>query len=495
MSTLLQLASVNVVVTLLAAYTAYAALSRYWKLKHIPGPLAAKFTDLLRVYYVKTKRSHIIHQDLHHRYGDLVRLGPSMVSVSDPAAVPVVYPMRPGLPKGPFYQAFIPYMKGGSVPAIFTTQDEQMHRQLKSPVASLYSLSNVVTFEKFVDEVLQVLCRQVDGYVASGETFDLADWLQYFAFDVMGTMTFSQRYGFLETGKDVDGMLGTIWNFMLTIAPMTQVPWLDRLLYKNRVMATLRKQSGNSILKIAAERTAARKQEMEAGKSDQNHDFLSRFLEIQAKTPTLPPWAPTVWTFSNVIAGSDSTAVVMRTLFYHLLTDPASLHRLVEEFRTASQTNPVSNPFPSYRDVADLPFLDACVNEAVRLHPPFCLQLERSVPEGGLVVCGEYLPPGTQVGMNPYVVNRSKALYGEDADEWRPTRWLELDDEQRRKLENGVMTVCCSLRSTLANHPLSLALVVEYVLASTSRFWRSKRSHLLYCLIMRLVFWHDAFLD
>ena len=116
----------------------------------------------------------------------------------------------------------MPYMKNGSLPAVFTTQDEQQHKQLKSPIAPLYALSNVVTFESFVDETLEVLFGQLDKrFVDSHETFDIGDWLQYFAFDVMGTMTFSSRYGFLETGKDVNGMLQSIWNFMLTVAPVS----------------------------------------------------------------------------------------------------------------------------------------------------------------------------------------------------------------------------------------------------------------------------------
>lgn len=71
----------------------------YWKLKDIPGPFFAKFTNLQRVLWVRSKRSHAIHQELHQRFGSVVRFGPNMVSISDPAAIAQVYPMRPGLPK------------------------------------------------------------------------------------------------------------------------------------------------------------------------------------------------------------------------------------------------------------------------------------------------------------------------------------------------------------------------------------------------------------
>ena len=122
----------------------------------------------------------------------------------------------------------MPYTKQGALPAVFNTRDETLHKQLKNPIAPLYSLSNVVTFESFIDEVLELLCKQIDQrYVKSQEIVDLGDWLQYFAFDVMGTMTFSKGYGFLEQGKDVDAMIETIGQFIETTAPVSS--WLYQL--------------------------------------------------------------------------------------------------------------------------------------------------------------------------------------------------------------------------------------------------------------------------
>ena len=116
----------------------------------------------------------------------------------------------------------MPYTKSGALPAIFTTQDEQQHKILKTPVASLYSLSNVVTFEPFVEQVLGILFKQLDSrFVKSRATFDLADWVGYFAWEVMGLMTFSKTYGLLETGTDVNGLIKAVWDFMLTIAPVS----------------------------------------------------------------------------------------------------------------------------------------------------------------------------------------------------------------------------------------------------------------------------------
>lgn len=83
----------------LLAYFFYRILQSYWRLLDIPGPILARFTNLQRYYWVKTTRAHEIHKEIHDQYGDFVRLGPNMVSISDPAAIPSLYPIRPGIPK------------------------------------------------------------------------------------------------------------------------------------------------------------------------------------------------------------------------------------------------------------------------------------------------------------------------------------------------------------------------------------------------------------
>ena len=202
------------------------------------------------------------------------------------------------LAQGDFYKAFAPYTQSGfSLPAIFNIRDEALHKQLKSPVASLYSLSSIVTYEPFVNQVLEILFDQLDQrYVRSHQSFELGDWLQYFAFEVMGTMTFSKRYGFLEQGHDATEMLETIWNYMVDAATFTQIPWLDTFWRKNRIAAALRGSTGISVLKYVAACTNERQQKANdkaSGKKDiqlNDRDMLSRFMEISQTNKTVPPW-------------------------------------------------------------------------------------------------------------------------------------------------------------------------------------------------------------
>jgi cytochrome P450 len=77
-----------------------------------------------------------------------------------------------------------------------------------------------------------------------------------------------------------------------------------------------------------------------------------------------------------------------------------------------------------------MPFLDACIKEGLRIHPVVGHILERVVPATGLTLGdGTVLPPGTIVGTNPWVMHTDTRIFGADAEEYRPERWLRGADE------------------------------------------------------------------
>lgn len=150
--------------------------------------------------------------------------------------------------------------------------------------------------------------------------------------------------------------------------------------------------------------------------------------------------ALTAWTTSNITAGSDTTAMLLRTIFYNLLQHPSDLHRLLSELDEADRQNPLSS-LVTWKETRGLEFLDACIKEAGRIHPPFGLPLERVVPPGGATICGQQFEGGTVVGMSGWVIHRNQATFGEDSDVWRPQRWLEGDEAARKKMESRLLTV------------------------------------------------------
>lgn len=117
----------------------------------------------------------------------------------------------------------MPYIRArSSLPLVFNTRDEELHKRLKSPIAPLFSLSSVLTFEKSIDQMLAILFNELDKrYARPRQICNLGDWLQFFAFEVMGAITFSKTYGFLEQGRDENGMLGALWDFSKKTAPVS----------------------------------------------------------------------------------------------------------------------------------------------------------------------------------------------------------------------------------------------------------------------------------
>lgn len=75
------------------------------------------------------------------------------------------------------------------------------------------------------------------------------------------------------------------------------------------------------------------------------------------------------------------------------------------------------------------------------MHPAVGQLLERLVPARGETVAGVWLPEGTVVGVNPWVVARDESVYGHDAYEYRPERWLNADEAQLRLMERNFLAV------------------------------------------------------
>lgn len=91
----------------------------------------------------------------------------------------------------------------------------------------------------------------------------------------------------------------------------------------------------------------------------------------------------------NIGAGSDTTANALSSILYYLYTNPRTLHRLREELDTHVKEDPIT-----FQQSQRMPYLQAVIKEALRLHPGVGTQLTRVVPKGGLVIEGQFFPEG-----------------------------------------------------------------------------------------------------
>ena len=263
----------------------------------------------------------------------------------------------------------------------------------------------------------------------------------------MSQVTFSKDLGILEAGCDYNGFLGRstkTLDYFASVHPLPksnpklscesiytnprnkiqicQVPMLDYLFDKNPIMRIGPPTFVWANL-YSIEQLQARHEEA----TPTSHiDFLAKFLEVKKKHPELVNDDTVIlYLLSNVLAGSDSTAGALCATIYHVLKHPAVHKKLVSELRDANLTLPAK-----WKDINSLTYLEAVMRESMRLNPGVGLILERVVPKGGFTLPdGRYVPEGTVVGMNPWVISRNGEIFGADTETFIPERWLKEPEE------------------------------------------------------------------
>ena len=125
-------------------------------------------------------------------------------------------------------------------------------------------------------------------------------------------------------------------------------------------------------------------------------------------------------------AGADTTAIAINSILYHLMRNPTAYEKLTAEVDAAVADGTLSIPV-AYAEAVKLPFLKACINEGMRLHPSVGLTMPRLVPAGGASISGFHFPGGYRVGVNGAVVQYDKDVFGPDAEKFNPDRWIEGD--------------------------------------------------------------------
>ncbi|KAL1632679.1 hypothetical protein SLS56_003376 [Neofusicoccum ribis] len=443
--------------TLTLVLVATFAAWRYYfhPLRRIPGPFLAKFTDALRFFDTAGGRTELTHRLLHAKYGPVVRIGPNTVSLSDPECIKLIYSNKANFPKSDFYAVNDVTQNGQRVCTLFGTRDNAFHTKLRAPVQKYYKVSALLKLEPRVNKIIENFCSKLEEqFVRPGKPCDIAEWFLYYAWDAISDVTFSKpiKEGFLNKGGDIDDLLSTAEQALDYFAAVGQIPILDEVLDKNPVHRVGPPSfQGKSPSLPARPKTARKADEPATAAADfcvkklvarttgaetndtANQDYLDHFLAIKAEGPgNVNDGTVVGWMLLNILAGADTTATTLTAVLYHLLRNPAAHARLRAELEAAALPRPVA-----YADAAALPYLDAVVKEALRVHPGVGLLLERVVPAEGLALPagGGFLPAGTVVGMNAWVVNNDKAVYGPDADAFRPERWLRQDGEAEDAFE------------------------------------------------------------
>ena len=124
-----------------------------------------------------------------------------------------------------------------------------------------------------------------------------------------------------------------------------------------------------------------------------------------------------------VIAGSETTATLLAGLTFLLTRAPEKLARATKEVRdmfSEDSRDQINSTTVSQR----LPYLHACIKEALRFYPPTPFGMARKIVGSGSVIDGQLVPPGTSVSVSQWASNHSASNWTKP-DDFVPERWLD----------------------------------------------------------------------
>ncbi|KAL3459711.1 cytochrome P450 [Aspergillus heterothallicus] len=246
-----------------------------------------------------------------------------------------------------------------------------------------YSMTAVLSLEGKIQPVLDTTWDRFDELAKLDQPINLSMWASYFTYDVVGTLCLSEPMGFLRDG-------GWLLNSV--------IHKIARLLHL-RLTDHSRAFTNFSIDKVI--------QRMQGGSNKSgDRDMLDHFVDMKGPHGEPAPLGDILAEVGTLLAaGADTTSVAIKAVLGPLLKDPARYSRLQKEGT-------------------------AQLKEGERLHPSIIYQLPRVAPADGFNIEGYYIPPSATISMSPLAQNRCQAIFGDDADTWRPERWIPKDGIQ-----------------------------------------------------------------
>ncbi|KAJ5203154.1 hypothetical protein N7449_005233 [Penicillium cf. viridicatum] len=417
----------------------------FHSLSKVPGPGLASVSQLWRNirYFRGTWHDDVV--SLHQKYGNVVRIAPDEVSFVDATALKSLYGMGKTSLKSNWYDTWtIPNM----TVSFFAATEPKVHRHLRSRVSNAYSMSSILSMEPFIQEVASELWGRFREFSKSSEPVPMHLWGNYFAFEVIGQLSLGGKIGFVERGEDVGGIIKSIHDGFYLMANMGNVPlqmfWFNNPIaqWMIRVCGGRRMNSFNVFLQWLDERVTER---MTNGLGNKRKDMLQYFVEAKDMSGQPVKKGDVMIEGVNILgAGADTTSISILAAIGAILTHPEAKRRLQEELDQAYRDLRLEGTGSEihFKDAEKLPFLAAVIKESMRLHPSINYQLPRIVPESGIQIGEHFIKPGSTCSISATTMNRSKEIFGADAEEWKPERWIPVTEEDQSRIStmNGFLT-------------------------------------------------------
>lgn len=248
---------------------------------------------------------------------------------------------------------------------------------------------------------------------------------QFFTLDVISSIAFGKAFGYLAADADLYEYISTIETILPVILMTTIFPWINKMMrldFVDRFLPSHRDSVGfGRIMGVAKEIVGQRFGSDKKVHADMLGSFVRHGLtQDEAESESL----------LQIMAGSDTTATAIRVTFLYITTNPLILSKLHAEIAATDISSPI-------RDVEarKMPYLQAIIKEGLRIWPPLAGLMSKEVPPEGDTINGMFIPGGTSIGYCGFGISRDKSIWGDDANVFRPERWLDGVPEAIRRQE------------------------------------------------------------
>lgn len=238
--------------------------------------------------------------------------------------------------------------------------DARRHIEKNKNIMNGYSISSLLRSEQHIDKCIALMCERFEAFADAGKKMAPNKWFVFMSFDVLGEMTFSRAFGFLEKGYDIGGAIKNTADLALYIALMGFLPWVHKILLGNPLIEMLGLQPNQHIFDTTVSSIEARAKNPEIRK-DMVEQWSERYHNVKDKG-LMEEKEILCGALANIGAGADTVNGAMQAFFYYMIRNPEYMKKVRAEVDEAVAAGKLSYPVAQYAEVQQLPLVQACVS-------------------------------------------------------------------------------------------------------------------------------------
>jgi cytochrome P450 len=324
--------------------------------------------------------------DLHERYGDVVRIRPNALSFSSSQAAKDILSGKPGRGQLRKDQDIYSRDPNGSH-GILSAPSDADHGRYRRLLAHGFSEKAIREQEFVIKKYVDLLIQRLHKRAGDGPQ-DVVAWSNWTTFDIIGDLTFDQSFDCLENEAYHDWIpfvFGGV-KALLILSEIKRYPLVLPILMWlcSREILNAREKG----LQFTRERVDHR-----IASTTDRLDFLGYILRHDGKETGMSRSEIEATSSILVLGGSDTTATLLSGAIYYLLQNPQVKEKLVAEIRAKFLTEEEIN----MTSVNSLSYLLATLDETMRIYPPVTIGSPRVVGDESTEIGGYHVPPQVRV--------------------------------------------------------------------------------------------------